>query len=154
MAKKPAKTTAKKSFTDKVEQAKKDAPVSSFVPKTSKNKLESGKRGRSLVSSAPHFRFTEKGQTLECVVQSKIVPEDGDYAGKLIGWIVTELTTGEEIMIGNTHAIEKAMNTELETGKTVFESKVPVAITWVGKSELGNGKTFNNFDVALIEIED
>jgi hypothetical protein len=113
--------------------------------------LKPKRKTKQLVTSAPHFKFEYKGHEIACKVLSNIIPTEGEYADKLIGWNVVNIDTGETVMIGNTHQIEKAFTTENESGEELWKTGAHFLVTWLGKSNLGNGKTFNNFDIGLIE---
>lgn len=112
--------------------------------------LSGGRKVKQLVTSAPHFKFENKGDEIACKVLSKIVPSEGEYANKLIGWNVVNIDTGETVMIGNTFQIEKAFTTD-QDGQELWTTGVHFLIVWNGKSGLGNGKTFNNYDIGVIE---
>jgi hypothetical protein len=138
--------TAKKTAAKKV--ASKPEPLKVVSPSRERRLTE--RKVKQLVTSAPHFKFEQPGDEIACKVLSKIVPTEGEFIGKLIGWNVVNIDTGETVMIGNTHQIEKAFTTD-EKGQELWVTGCHFLVVWNGKSGLGNGKTFNNFDIGVIE---
>lgn len=104
----------------------------------------SGKR-KVLVSGAVYHNFEEspifKGQYLD------EVRNDDD---KLIGFLFVN-SDGEEMIVSNSFAIEKAINTDIE-GTLVKDMSVTLEITFLGKTIVKKtGKPFNRFQVVMID---
>jgi hypothetical protein len=104
----------------------------------------------AVIESAPHYKFDVAGQELAFKPTSEVIPMDGEFKGKLIGWNGVNLDTGEKIMIGNTHQIEKGFRTLDDKKRELWRVAPGFVIKWNGKSNLGNGKTFNSFDIQII----
>lgn len=151
MAKTAKKTTSKAGKSKAPKAAPEKESFEQFVTSQMSTSTGTGrKKKRTLVTSAPHYKFETKGQCIECKVLGKIIPTDGEFAGKLIGWNVVDINTSEVVMLGSTHQIQKAFETD-EKGQEIWTTGALFSITWLGKSDLGNGRTFNNFDIGVIE---
>jgi len=100
-------------------------------------------RRRKLVSGAGYHNF-ETDPIFEGTYISPVISEkDPD---KVIGFLFIS-SDGEEKIVGNSHAIAKALNQSFAEGL----DRPYLVITFRGKVTLKDGKPFNRFDVELIE---
>jgi hypothetical protein len=98
---------------------------------------------KQVVSGAKYHNFEETPLFVGQYVGDHINDE-----GKLIGYdFVTP--DGELSIISNSHSITKALDTEVD-GTLVRDSGKNVEITFMGKTEMANGKPFNRFSVVLL----
>ncbi len=80
--------------------------------------------------------------------------ETGEVETKVIGFVMLDHTTGEEVMVTNADAINKAFTEEYESGKSVKSEKDLVRITFNGKTVIkATGRPYNLFKVELLEVE-
>lgn len=97
-----------------------------------------------LVSGAVYHNFEESP-----IYRGVYTGDCKDDDGKIIGFYFVD-EEGEETIITNSFAIEKALNTELE-GSLVKDMNLPIEITFQGKTIVKKtGKPFNRFQVVLL----
>lgn len=105
-------------------------------------------RKKKLISGAKFWDFDENpvfiGTLLPgVVVRERDSPDGTQKAGSVMGYnFVTR--DGEAVVIGNSHAIEKAVS-QIEAGDAI-------EIIFMGKETSGTGKPFNRFEINVVEF--
>jgi hypothetical protein len=104
----------------------------------------SGKR-KVLVSGAVYHNFEESP-----IFKGQYLGEVRNDEEKLIGFLFVN-SDGEEMIVSNSFAIEKAINIDIE-GTLVKDMGVTLEITFLGKTIVKKtGKPFNRFQVVMID---
>ena len=106
-------------------------------------KFKPGQR-KVLVSGAGYHNFEENP-----IFKGTFLNDVNDEEGVLVGFNFVD-TDGEEQIITNAFAINKALQTQLEEGM-VKDLNLVLQITWKGKIELAaSGRSYNKFEVEII----
>jgi hypothetical protein len=105
-------------------------------------------KGRTnLISGAVYHNF-EESPIFKGTYKGQCMGKDDEGNPKVIGFYF-ENTDGEEEVVTNAFAIEKALNTVTDQGMVMDLGKV-LEITFKGKVINSKGKPFNRFDIVLL----
>jgi len=111
----------------------------------------------TIVSGADYHDFDVEskfiGHYINEVKREKDGKEENQKVGDIVGYLMVS-ESGEEKIIGNAHAIEKAFNTVLtegpDKGKMYKETGATFYIEFLGKTDIGGGRMYNRFKVGTV----
>lgn len=97
----------------------------------------------NLVSGAEYWDFKENA-VFTGIYKKEVF---NDETGDLMGYVFTD-ASGEPHIIPATHAVDKALNTEIP-GQDGFVRSMgyPITFEWMGKVEKKDGQTYNKFNI-------
>lgn len=122
-----------------------DTQTSTGTPEKATNK-----KGRVLVNAAEFWDFEENRTFIGKFIDFQVGVDKETGEERILGYLMQEADTGEEWIIGASHGITKAFETEYEPGMSVVTEKDTVSIFFKGKITLGNGKPYNKFRVEIV----
>lgn len=137
---KPITTMTKQKETTTIEQNEEME-----VLKTTKENVEKARKKTRLHSSMEFWNWEDYPE-----FEGKYVSEWQSDNGEAEGYVF-EGIDGNHHIIGKNHAITKVLNSDFQGKPLKDHVGLLIYIDFLGKTTLDNGRTFNKFDIGILE---